>query len=299
MTTVTAAAAAKLNLYLHALGKRPDGYHELDSLVVFASAGDVITVTPADGFSLTIDGPFGAPLMAEASGDNLVSRAAHRLAEAVGRRPDVAVRLTKNLPVASGIGGGSADAAATLRALARLWDLADDDPRLLAVAPRLGADVPVCLFGRTAYFGGAGEQVVPGPVLPDAGLLLVNPGVHMPTKDVFAARQGAWSQAGRLDRDPLDVEDLAHLLRRRHNDLGAAAQSLSPVIGDVLAALDASPGCLWSRMSGSGATCIGLYASPARAELAAELIARVRPDWWVMPAALLHEVPAPVVDSAA
>lgn len=298
VTSVTAAAAAKLNLYLHALGKRADGYHELDSLVVFSSAHDVVRVTPADGFSLTIDGPFAGPLNQEASADNLVSRAALGLAQALGRAPDVAVTLTKNLPVASGIGGGSADAAATLTALARLWGLAADDQRLLTLAPRLGADVPVCVFGRTAYFGGAGEQVVAGPRLPDAGLLLVNPGVHMPTKDVFAARSGGWSAPGRFDRTPVDLPDLVHLLRQRHNDLQAPALSLSPKIGDVLGALDASPGCLWSRMSGSGATCIGIYASQEQAELAALLIARVRPEWWVMPSHLLHEVPPPIVETA-
>ncbi|TWB46496.1 4-(cytidine 5'-diphospho)-2-C-methyl-D-erythritol kinase [Nitrospirillum viridazoti] len=292
MTTVSAAAAAKLNLYLHVLGKRPDGYHELDSLVVFATAHDLITVTEAPGFSLAIDGPFGSTLVAEGTGRNLVSRAAHALADALGRDPHVAIRLTKNLPVASGIGGGSADAAATLKALAELWGVAQDDARLVELAPTLGADVPVCLFGRTAYFGGAGEQVVAGPALPPAALLLVNPGVHMPTKDVFAARAGAWSTAGRLERDPVDVADFAQLLRARGNDLGAAAESLSPAITDVLAALDATPGCLLGRMSGSGATCIGLYADVAAAASAAALINRVRPTWWVKATALLPEVPA-------
>ncbi|HYE49937.1 MAG TPA: 4-(cytidine 5'-diphospho)-2-C-methyl-D-erythritol kinase [Azospirillaceae bacterium] len=288
--TVRAAAAAKLNLYLHVLGRRDDGYHELDSLIAFTGAHDVVSVTPAAGFSLTVEGPFAAPLLLEGPAGNLVSRAASLLADSLGRAPDVAITLTKNLPVASGIGGGSADAAATLRALAVLWDLAPDDPRPAALAPRLGADVPVCLFGRTAYFGGAGERVEAAPALPDAWLVLANPGVPVPTRDVFAARRGGWSAPARLERAPADAAELALMLRERGNDLQAPAQEVAPAVAEVLAALDVTPGCLLSRMSGSGATCFGLYADAEAAAAAARLLARVRPAWWVQAAALLPDV---------
>ncbi|HYC05136.1 MAG TPA: 4-(cytidine 5'-diphospho)-2-C-methyl-D-erythritol kinase [Azospirillaceae bacterium] len=290
MQLVRAAAAAKLNLYLHALGRRPDGYHELDSLVGFASAHDLVEVAPADRFSLSIQGPFSGPLLFADPAENLVWRAAHALAEALGRPPHAAVTLTKNLPVASGIGGGSADAAAALRALAVLWDLPPDDPRPAAIAPTLGADVPVCLLSRTSYFGGAGERVAPAPELPETWLVLVNPGIHVMTRDVFAARTGPWSAAARLERAPDDVADLARMLAARGNDLQAPALSVAPVIGAALAALDVAPGCLLSRMSGSGATCFGLFRDADHAVAAAQLIARVRPDWWVKPAALLADV---------
>lgn len=290
-TLVRAAAAAKLNLYLHALGRRDDGYHLLDSLVAFASPHDLLTVRAADGFSLEITGPFAAPLLAEDPARNLVTRAAHALAKALGRAPDVAVTLDKRLPVQGGIGGGSADAAATLRALAELWGLAPDHPTLALVAPTLGADVPVCLYGRTAYFGGVGEVVEEAPALP-AGLSLVlaNPGVGLSTKDVFKARTGPWSGPGRLERAPRDAGDLATLLAERGNDLMAPAIALAPVVGQVVGALAATPGCLLARMSGSGSTCFGLYATRAEADSAAEMLTAANPGWWVAAADVVRDV---------
>ncbi len=277
---IRAAAPAKLNLYLHVLGRRPDGYHELDSLVAFADLADSVEVRPADRFCLTIDGPFAAPLLAEDPERNLVTRAVRMLAAELGRAPDVAVRLTKRLPVAGGIGGGSSDAAAALRALARLWDLAPDDPRPARVAPRLGADVPVCLFGRTADFGGVGDRVEAAPALPPVAVLLVNPGVAQPTRDVFAARTGPFGAAGRLERAPVDAADLARLLAARRNDLADPAARLAPVIGDVTARMTGARGCMFTRMSGSGATCFGLFADRAAAEAAAAAIRVERPGWW-------------------
>lgn len=279
-------ARAKLNLYLHVTGRRDDGYHLLDSLVVFAEAGDVLAAAPADALTLAVDGPFAAALQDEK--DNLVLRAARALGAATGTTHGAAIALTKNLPVASGIGGGSADAAAALRALCTLWTVRPTPATLDAIALALGADVPVCLDGRPAFIGGIGEQRAPAPVLPRAGLVLVNPGIPLATPAVFGKRTGALSQPARFDAPPRDAAALAALLRDRRNDLTEAATALVPAIRTVLAAIAASPGCLLARMSGSGATCFGLYADPGAAAAAAAVLGRER-AWWVRPTALAGE----------
>ena len=186
----TEAAPAKLNLYLHVVGRRDDGYHLLDSLVAFAEAGDVLRARPANGLRLTLDGAFGRALAGEP--DNLVLRAARLLAEAAGVPPHAELVLEKNLPVASGIGGGSADAAAALRLLQRLWNVSLPAATLQQLALRLGADVPVCLHGHPVRMGGIGERLEPVPALPPCGLLLVNPGVAVQTRPVFQARTGGF-----------------------------------------------------------------------------------------------------------
>ncbi|MDR3518033.1 MAG: 4-(cytidine 5'-diphospho)-2-C-methyl-D-erythritol kinase [Azospirillaceae bacterium] len=275
------AAPAKINLYLHVLGVRPDGYHDLDSLVAFARVCDTVAVTVAEQPALTIDGPFGAPLAAEPPTGNLVWRALHALAEAVGRAPAVAIRLTKELPLASGIGGGSSDAAACLRALTRLWRLDPHDRRLRDVAAGLGADVPVCLAGVSAYFGGIGDQVEAAPALPSCPVVVVNPGVPLSTPAVFKARRGPFSAAARLIEIPYDVVALATLLEQRRNDLADAARGLDPAIDPVLDSLDAAPGCLLARLSGSGATCFGLFRDADDAGRAAARIHAEHPAWWV------------------
>ncbi|MCB2099786.1 MAG: 4-(cytidine 5'-diphospho)-2-C-methyl-D-erythritol kinase [Rhodobacterales bacterium] len=281
---VTAFAPAKINLYLHVTGRRADGYHLLDSLVAFAGIQDSLTALPWDRLGLTIDGPFGAGLTA--GPDNLVLRAATRLAEEAGVPARARLALTKRLPVASGIGGGSADAAAALRALNRLWDLKAADDDLLDLALELGADVPVCLLGRAAFMGGIGEILIPAPALPEASLLLVNPGVSVPTPAVFKARNGDFSKESRFTYAPTDAAELAALLKARGNDLTTAAESLQPAIGKVLRALAPCPGLLLARMSGSGATCFGLFDSPASAVQAALSIGQHNPGWWVKPASL-------------
>ncbi len=251
------------------LGRRPDGYHLLDSLAVFADVGDTLTAEPAESLSLAITGPFSAGLSAGA--DNLVLRAARALAPAGAR-----LVLEKQLPVASGIGGGSADAAAALRLLARLWRL---DVPLAALALGLGADVPVCLARRPARMGGIGEALAPAPALPECGLLLVNPGVAVATAEVFRARSGGFSAPAVLPASWPDAEAMAADLRAATvNDLQAPALALCPRIGVVLAAIEAAGDCLLARMSGSGATCFGLYRNAAAAEAArARLPAR---GWW-------------------
>jgi 4-diphosphocytidyl-2-C-methyl-D-erythritol kinase len=277
-------ARAKLNLYLHVTGRRDDGYHLLDSLVAFAEAGDMIVAAPGGMLSLAVDGPFAAALGGEP--DNLVMRAARALAAATGAKGNAALTLTKNLPVASGIGGGSADAAATLRVLCRLWNVRPPRDALDAIAVKLGADVPVCLDGVASFIGGVGERRYAAPRLPAAGLVLVNPGTALPTPAVFGKRSGPFSEPARFTAAPRDVADLAAVLRARHNDLTDAATALVPAIRDVMAALDASLGCLLARMSGSGATCFGLYPDRSAATAAAASIAGRNGSWWVLPTAI-------------
>lgn len=272
-------ARAKVNLFLHVLGRRADGYHLLDSLAVFPAVGDVLAAEPASALSLHLTGPFGAMLATES--DNLVLRAARALAAAAGVPAEARLTLDKRLPVASGIGGGSADAAAALRLLARLWGVSAD---LAAIAAVLGADVPVCLEGRTARMRGVGEQLGPAPSLPDAGIVLVNPGGAVATALVFRARQGDYGVPAVLPKSWPDAAAMATDLAALRNDLQPAAIALHPPIGDALDALAADASCLLARMSGSGATCFGLYADPAAAARAAAVLAR--PGWWCWGGAL-------------
>lgn len=277
-------ARAKINLYLHVVGRRADGYHLLDSLIVFAETGDDIAVAPALELSMAIDGPFGAGL--DAGPANLVMRAAHGLREMAGADKGAAIRLQKNLPIASGIGGGSADAAATLRGLIGLWRIKPDRAALSRLAESLGADVPVCLDGHPSFVGGTGEDIRPAGQLPPAHLLLVNPLVETPTPAVFKARRGDFSKPARWDRPPDSAHDLAEFLMTRSNDLTAPAISVAPVIADVLAAIAPTEDCLLARLSGSGATCFGLYPDAEAAEAARQQIRAMHPDWWAVAAAI-------------
>ena len=269
---VTVLARAKVNLYLHVLGRRADGYHLLDSLVVFADVGDRIEVAAAASLRLAVDGPFAGEV--PDGGDNLVLRAARALADAAGvPRAGAAIRLTKSLPVASGIGGGSADAAATLRALVRLWRVDMDGERLRRLALALGADVPMCLGARPAFVGGIGERIEEAPDLPACALLLVNPRAMLPTPQVFAHRRGPFSPPGRFTTPPADARALAASLAERRNDLMEAAIGLMPAVALVLDALQTTPGVLLARMSGSGATCFGLCEDGAAAASGARALA--------------------------
>jgi len=275
-------ARAKINLYLHVLGRRPDGYHLLDSLVVFAETGDEVAVTPSADLSLKITGPFAANLAAD--DDNLVLRAARGLRDLAGVKAGAAITLTKNLPVASGIGGGSADAAGTLAALIALWKIAPERTALEKLALSLGADVPVCLDGRPSFMGGIGEEIAPVGTLPAAHLLLVNPGVATPTPAVFKARQGGFSLSGRWAETPKDAVALAVALQARGNDLTEAAITVTPPIRHVLAAIADTQHCLLARLSGSGATCFGIYADAAQAEAARRAVLVANPKWWAVAA---------------
>lgn len=278
-------ARAKVNLHLHVVGRRADGYHLLDSLAVFPAIGDRLRLAdPEAPLALAVAGPFASALAGE--GDNLVLRAARALAEAAGCPARGRLVLDKQLPVASGIGGGSADAAAALRLLARAWGVAVAEADLAALALRLGADVPVCLASRAVRMGGIGEVLSPAPRLPPAGMVLVNPGVAVATPAVFRARRGGFSAPAALPAAWAGPADMAAGLARLGNDLEAPAVELAPAIGDVLAALRARPGCLLARMSGSGATCFGLFATSEAAGEAATALREAHPGWWALGAAL-------------
>ncbi|MGE5268430.1 MAG: 4-(cytidine 5'-diphospho)-2-C-methyl-D-erythritol kinase [Thiohalocapsa sp.] len=294
---VSLFAPAKVNLYLHVTGRRPDGYHLLDSLVAFADIGDRVTAAPATSLSLTLGGPEPGAL-AGLGDDNLVLRAARLLAAAAGLRGSrgapfgAALHLDKRLPSASGIGGGSSDAAATLRLLNRLWREPLDAEALLALALRLGADTPACLAAAPVWVGGIGERLDPAPGLPDAGIVLANPRGLLSTPAVFAARQGGFAAAARFAAMPATAAALAAMLGDRRNDLTAAAVSLVPDIGVVLDALARLPGALLARMSGSGATCFALFADRAAALAAVRQLIAEGKDWWIAAGALLTAPPA-------
>jgi 4-diphosphocytidyl-2-C-methyl-D-erythritol kinase len=268
-------APAKVNLFLHVTGRRADGYHLLDSLAVFAGVADRIGFDMAEDLTLRLTGPFASSLAVEQN--NLVLRAARALAIAMEIEPTGALTLEKRIPVASGIGGGSADAAAALRLLCRAWQINPPSPVLERIASDLGADVPVCLHNRPLRMGGIGDHLTSAPLLPLCGLLLVNPGVPLSTLSVFTARSGGYSAPAQLPGGWANAQDMAACLGDLRNDLQAAAICVVPAIADVLRAIEATRGCLLSRMSGSGATCFGLYADPAEAEAAAKAM---RPGWW-------------------
>jgi 4-diphosphocytidyl-2-C-methyl-D-erythritol kinase len=268
-------APAKINLWLNVVGRRADGYHLLDSLVAFTDLADEIEAVPSERLALVVDGPLAPALAGET--ENLVLKAARLLADRAGIAPRAALRLTKRIPVAAGLGGGSADAAATLRALVELWRVALPVDELFDLAARIGADVPMCLAGRPALVSGAGEQLAPAPPLPGCAILLVNPGAGLPTAEVFAARHGRFAPVRPLARPWTDLAGFAAALAERGNDLTEAAVALRPVIADVLGFLRNSEGARHAAMSGSGATCFALYESSQLAERAA---AAVPATWW-------------------
>jgi 4-diphosphocytidyl-2-C-methyl-D-erythritol kinase len=293
-------AYAKVNLALHVRRRREDGYHNLESLFAFVDRGDVLSAAPrADGgLSLAIEGPFAQGL--DSGADNLVLRAARALQMTVcpesfaqGRSTSLGnsagleildsghlgadLHLTKNLPVASGIGGGSADAAAALRLLNRLWGCNLSDRDLCTIGETLGSDIPACVISQSLRVEGRGEALEPLdlPGLSGIPILLVNPGIPLGTAPVFRG----WDQ---VDRGPLDTSSLQAVISSGRNDLEAPARALVPEIADVLERLRSTPGVTLSRMSGSGATCFALYDSPAARATAEQALAAAYPAWWVM-----------------
>lgn len=281
---VVELARAKVNLTLEIKGKRPDGYHELESLVLFADFGDIVEYRPGGVFSLSVTGPFAAALQ----GDNLLERAARAYAELSGSDPGGAFHLAKHIPVAAGLGGGSADAAATLRILAARGKPVERRA-LLAAASRIGADVPCCLSASAAIMTGIGDKLHPLAPLAPIPAVLVNPMMPLPTGDVFselAAGPLAAMPAPPLIPKFAGAADLAAYAKARGNDLEAPARRLLPVIGDILAALAAAPGALLPRLSGSGPTCFALFANAADAVAAVDAIRREHPGWWVRAASL-------------
>jgi 4-diphosphocytidyl-2-C-methyl-D-erythritol kinase len=281
--TSTAFAAAKVNLYLHVAPPTPDGYHPIASLMAFADVGDEVYAEPADTLSLSIDGPFGAGL--SAAEDNLVLRAARALLALAGR-PDAGAKLvlTKALPIAAGLGGGSSDAGAALRLLNGLLGLDFDEPGLEAVAAQIGADGAACLRGRMLIAEGRGERLSPAPAMPPLPAVLVNPGVPSPTGAVYRAYDASGAPGGSdLSQPPVlnTPEDAAAWLATCRNDLEPPALALEPRIEEALKALAAQPESLLTRMSGSGATCFCLNADRDGAEAVAARLAADHPSWWI------------------
>jgi len=281
------AAPAKVNLSLRVFGRRNDGYHELESLVVFARCADRLSFTPGGELSLTVSGPSAA--LAGDNADNLVLKAARALAERSTGITLGAFALDKRLPVAAGLGGGSADAAAALRLIARANNFAADAPRLYEAARATGADVPVCLNPRARVMRGIGELLSEPLNLPPLPAVLVNPGAALATRAVFAG----WTPG--MPPPPLDQDALAKLsdrkallqfLARQQNDLERPAVALAPVVSEVLVAMHSLPGCVVARMSGSGSTCFALFSSAAEATIGAEILHAKYPRWWVRPTAL-------------
>jgi 4-diphosphocytidyl-2-C-methyl-D-erythritol kinase len=285
-------APAKVNLTLRVLGRRPDGYHELESLVVFAAVGDALAFTPGRSLALAVRGP-----TAVAAGDlvdNLVLRAARALIERIKGLEVGRFVLSKRLPVAAGLGGGSTDAAAALRLLARHNRIALDDARLMAAARATGADVPVCLDPQSRMMRGIGEVLSPLWRLPGLPALLINPRVSVATKDVFSAlrapplarhRPSGLAETGWAAQAPSRA-DVIDFVSRHRNDLEPAAMSLHPAITQALAALRALDGCALARMSGSGASCFGLFDSNRAAAAAARALRLKHPQWWIRPTVL-------------
>lgn len=271
-------AYAKLNLALHVRERMADGYHRLETLFAFCADGDVLEAEPTDDLSLTIDGPFGEGL---AIHGNLVLRAADALRTHFGIERGAHLRLTKNLPVASGIGGGSADAAAALRLLGRFWDVAIEDVQASGIPSELGADVPACLISRTCAGSGRGDvlEEVSAPALSGKPVLLVNPRVAVSTPAIFARWNGD-------DGGPLTLADPVTPDPRWSNDLTAPATAMAPEIRDVLGRLGEQDGAEFVRMSGSGATCFALFANIAARDAAVAMLGQDRPGWWLLPSAL-------------
>ena len=286
-TGVRATAPAKVNLALEVLGRRGDGYHDIDSLVVFASVGDELTLTAGPRLALAVRGP--TAVSSGTVADNLVLKAAGALAERVAGLKSGRFDLSKRLPVAAGLGGGSADAAAALRLLARRNHLAVADPRLHAAARATGADVPVCLDPRPRLMSGIGDLLSEPLEMPRLASILVNPRVAVSTKDVFG-RLGAprvmRAAAVSEDRPPADRAALLKYLHDRPNDLEAPAIALQPIVADVLAALRRLQGCRLARMSGSGATCFAVFDSTKAAAAAARALRAKHPAWWMRTALL-------------
>lgn len=287
MSPLRELAHAKINLYLHVTGRRDDGYHLLDSLAVFAGAADELRLEQGTGrgghVALRIEGTF-APGLQDDCADNLIVRAgallrAHVGPDAARHLTDVDIVLRKELPVASGIGGGSADAAAALRLLLGAWGLSISRTDLMALATRLGADVPVCLDQMPARMEGIGEELTPAPILPPCGMMLVNCGQSVSTPQVFKSRAPGFTPRADLPARWDTLADMVRDLSVQTNDLQDAACTICPEITTVLDALRAAPGCRLARMSGSGATCFALFDSPQAALAAVPAVRQGK--WWV------------------
>ncbi|MGA9126181.1 MAG: 4-(cytidine 5'-diphospho)-2-C-methyl-D-erythritol kinase [Pseudolabrys sp.] len=281
--TLLEKAPAKINLTLRVLGRRADGYHELESLVAFADVADTLTLHPGAGDRLEISGPFAGKSGPVA--DNLVLKARAALDERIAGVRGGLFRLEKNIPVAAGLGGGSADAAAALRLAARANGIAFEDPRLMSAALAVGADVPVCLDSRARIMRGVGELLSEPIDLPVLPAVLVNPRVALATREVFSKFTGSQSRNGIADV-PREFGALIEFLKQHDNDLTPAASACAPVVGEMLRALQSLPRVKLARMSGSGPTCFALFCSQADAIAAAQKLGDQQSNWWIQPATI-------------
>ncbi len=278
MIVLRELAPAKINLYLHITGKRADDYHLLDSLVVFADFNDKVEVSPASTLTLAIEGKYAKELSAT---DNTVLKTAEIIKKTFNVSAGAALTLHKNIPIGAGIGGGSSDAAATMRLLMRFWKINPTPKELNAIALSVGADVPACLRASSLYMSGIGEKIEPGPL--PTGFSVVLAGIDKPllTKDVFAKYNGNFSKESNHPFSFPASADFIKFLQKTKNDLQDPAIKLMPEIENILSALSAEENCLLTRMSGSGATCFGLFADKAQAEAAAIRLDEQNPTWWV------------------
>lgn len=282
-------APAKINLFLHVTGKRKDGYHKLDSLVAFADVGDAVEIEPAESFSFIITGLFASAFHTQSGyldDKNLVVRAARNLSQIADKALHVKIRLVKNLPLSSGLGGGSSDAAATIWGLQRFWGLQTNHDYVEPLLLKLGADVPVCYRCQPSVMRGIGERITPAPDMPEIPILIVNSGHSCSTADVFAHHNHIFTDLTSLPKRFCTVFDLVDFLSITKNDLYEPALTLIPEIGNVIHALEAQADCLIARMSGSGASCFGLFEHQDQANRAAKALKDDNPDWHVFSATL-------------
>lgn len=284
MNVISAVAPAKINLYLHVTGKRQDGYHLLDSLAAFASLSDTVEVSAAKTITVSVAGDHAEQLSGD---DNIVKKAAEVLQKHFNIGSGASITLHKNLPVGAGIGGGSADAATTLKLLLRLWKITVSEKELSSIALSLGADVPACLQSSTLYMSGVGEIIETGPKLPKLHLVLASTGKPLLTKNVFAKYDGKFSADSEHPKHFASKEDLVAFLGSTRNDLQNAAIALQPEIGTIISELMAEKECMLARMSGSGSTCFGIFTKRSYAENFALELGNRYPQWWVRAANLL------------
>ncbi len=284
--TLTIFSPAKINLFLHVTGRLRNDYHTLDSLVSFADIGDTITIAPADRFEFHVSGPFAEYFSEQekspySDSENLVVKAARMAAQATSKPLNVSITLTKNLPLAAGIGGGSANAASTLWGLLEYWGIDKNADYLLPLMTQLGADVPVCFKSSPTIMQGIGDVLKPAPDMPEIPVLLINPLISCSTKDIFLRRSGGYSRDAVLPSSFPSVFDLVETLKLQKNDLYEAALDGIPDIENVIQALSMQDNCLLARMSGSGASCFGIFETIEEAEKAKAAIQDENPDWWI------------------
>jgi 4-diphosphocytidyl-2-C-methyl-D-erythritol kinase len=285
LNTFKLLAPAKINLFLHITGKREDGYHLLQSLMVFVDIGDEMEFSRHDSLFIDVDGPFAGDM--PAPHDNLVTKAAQLLAADYKMTSHGRVTLNKKLPVASGIAGGSSDAATALTGFAKLWGLPEEHNRLLKIAQKLGADVPACLIRKPVWAEGIGEKTTRLPEMPPLHFVLANPMVATPTPEVFRRFRAKFSPPLQFAGRRKSASEWIAGLKIYRNDLLDAALEVTPQIRDVLTALSDTPNCHFARLSGSGATCFGVYDYPEAAMAAVNKLKQQYPRWWVSPATLL------------